>query len=202
MKALFSVLFACFVFSPGTVGASEIISCPALLVGQKFRYQGVDNGEPRGRTRTVHGVNSEKKEVTWHDGSSRTIVTDLVGNEIEPSGKDYELPDCPFKLGDELKGIKKQFVGSSGSNLKGEISMKVAQSFTDITVPAGTFKVVRIDSQFSYTSEGNTRGTIEERRRTSYYSPDLGLVVKVETEIFRNGTRRRHSLLELSEVSK
>ena len=83
--------------------------------------------------------------------------------------------------------------GTSGET-RARLSGKVI-GWESVTVPAGTFRALRIELRGTYSSDGDGSGTIED---TLWYSPEVRNAVRAEyKDTVGSGSRYNHDIHEL-----
>lgn len=178
-----SLSFAALGF-PALAQQEDTVQCPTHQVGTRYEFRRTSDGRSREWFQEVRKVTPDTVE--FASNRNGEIITDLVSNSIKTyqgvtfqskgtSSKYYNLPDCPFKLGE-----KKEYSGigffNGRNQVSGSFTVEVDPQFTTKKVPAGDYKVVKVTSRYSYSSAG-AGGTVTV---ISYYAPELGVVVWYE----------------------
>lgn len=161
------------------------VPCPEIKVGNSYLFvrtnflleteSGFTITSKTGNT--VEAVTNEGQEIKFDEMLNYVVAPD--GRTFSP--KYYVLPECPMKLG-EVRRIpgKSKYRGTSGSDIESEVTIKVASSYGVTRVPAGEYKTVQVVATQNYDWSRPGASGSGQSSNTSYYAPELGIVVKTE----------------------
>ena len=171
------------------VWAGEIVPCPVHLPGTKYAFSitgtGVFSSNSNRLSRyTVKDVQGDRLTFEGHD-QGVPVDRDLMFNMYEKptSGsvamsngvpiRHENLPSCPFEL-----GSKKSYpISYSPGSRSGNVEIEVTPEYSTYNSPTGPVKVVKIVTHNSYRSLVSGLGAGGVRTITSFYSPELGIIV-------------------------
>ena len=198
--------------------ASETIAVPNVRVGDKWVMQGTDTWPKNNKEATWKVerlvVKVEGSLATWkyenrpplqpgsgenrYDVASQVILRDYVSGKDEPTR-------FPLAVGNEWR--YEYSAKTSSGIVRNDIKAKVV-GWEDVTVPAGTFRVLRIEHEGSWSRDtdfardGIIRSLTAPVEITYWYAPAAKTIVKsirVEKS-FYGGVwfRREQQLVEFS----
>lgn len=181
----FLVILTSFSFAQNGAMAKEVIPCPEHKVGQTYSFLEKNFRKEIERNWRVTAVNVNTIE-TDNSFGGEPATHDLVFNLIKGRfGQSYSpklntIPDCPFALGDVKNYSDYKYTNKDGGVIEGPLVVTVADSFTEVTTPAGKFKVVRIVSKLAYNWRVSSFSGNGSATYVSYYAPSIGNVVMFE----------------------
>ena len=185
MKVLNFALIVFISFFSAFATAGETISCPDRQIGEKMSYRQT-GGSTRDWSLEVKNVIGNSVEMI--SDTNVPVLTDRVLNPSKNSrgqvfqsktgdGKYYQLPDCPFSLGEkkEYHGISYKNL-NNGREVSGDFKVEVANDYVVLETSIGIFKAVKVTSRFNYSS-GGAGGFLT---MNSFYVPELGVIAKYD----------------------
>ena len=200
MRVHSSVLAAtCALVPVVALAGGETVPCPAHKAGASFRYSktNVVYNNTTENVAKIESIEGDRVRGTNEDGLP--VVTDMISNpynigQRKATPKFYRMPECPFVLGESRVYKDVDYDGfSPGSRERGMFTVTVDPEFESLTVPAGSFKVVKVVSELTYRS-----GDLDGKARTvSFYAPEIGVVVKKDFREQLIAGREIHFLYEL-----
>lgn len=196
--SLASVLSLCALTVPAM--AAETVSCPERTVGATYEFAVANNpNSPNFRLTVV----SKEGNLIRVENSPRNItsVRDVMFNIRQKDGSFFTAsPRCPFTLGSKQANDVNYVHGASGAEIAAKQTVTVGGAWESVTVPAGTFKVVKVVMAEEFTwfnpkSGGRGTGTVTE---TSYYAPDIGIRVSIEIDAKPSEGQHTYNVLKLA----
>jgi len=172
-----AIILTCPFHALGAEG--ELVPCPEHKIGVRFTVHLTENeSSKRVLRQTITGISDGIIEI-----NNGALLYDLVFNYIRTPAatytpKYYLVPDCPFHLGDRVKGLTAKWVTPDGSEARARIDITTGGAFELITTPAGTFKTVKVTAEASLLfvpQEGSVGGSA---KTVAYYSPEIGRSIK------------------------
>jgi hypothetical protein len=218
---LVSMITSCTTSTTGVKSDSIAESPPALVMGTKFVYQtkDVDTGKNYIETWVLREIEKYEKEIAyWFDffliDSSvskdkkftieETNVLDLNLNYLATfrKGKLFQSASpkethfsWPLTVGKNWKSTFDYINHERGQVVKNVKTSSKVESYGEVKVPSGIFKVFKINREVIYPNGMSHEGSI-------YYAPSIGLTVKYEWTLreYKDGpvTRLNVELLEYS----
>lgn len=204
---LFSLVLVSFSFSAFAGG--EIVPCPERQIGDQYVFTRADRyGKKVVQTQKIVAIEGESYQVL--DQNGQIWFLDPMFNVLKAADgrvygpKYYSRLECPFTLGESRTYSDVKYPGGRpGAEITGNFTVVVDQQFSTVTVPAGTFKVVKIVSQNKYLWRNTTSGGRGDgySEFVSYYSPELGFSVKSEMVDRPSAGNLMEDKMELTEHS-
>jgi len=215
------MMTSCTTSTTGVKSDSIAESPPALLMGTKFVYQtkDVESGKNYIETWVLREIKKYEKEIAyWFDfyqmdpSASKekrytieeTPILDLNLNYLATfrNGKLFQSASpkaahfsWPLKIGKSWKSTFDYINHANGQVLKDVKTSSKVGSYEEVKVPAGTFKIYKINEEVIYPNGASHEGYV-------YYAPSLGFNVKYEWRLreYKDGpvTRLNVELLEYS----
>lgn len=194
---------ACALLPLAASAAGETVPRPALKAGAWFRYAKTDvYDRTTEHLAKIESIDGNRMRGTNEEGLP--VVTDMIWNphsvgERTADPKFYRIPECPFSLG-ETRVYKDVVYDGFAPDAKGEhgtFTVTVDPEFVSLSVKGGAFKVVRVVAELAYRTRWGNEG---KARTESFYSPEIGAVVKKEfrEQMPLREIRNRYELLEYS----
>lgn len=223
--ALILMIASCTASTTGVKSDSIADSPPALVMGSKFVYQtkDVDTGKNYIETWVLREIKKYEKEIAyWFDFDQidpsaskekrytieETNILDLNLNYLATfrNGKLFQSASpkaahfsWPLKIGKSWKTTFDYVNHERGQVLKDVKTSSKVESYEEVKVPAGPFKIYKINEEVTYPNGASHEGHI-------YYAPSLGFNVKYEwrSRDYKDGpvTRLNVELLEYSVPKK
>ncbi len=174
-----------------SLALAQAVTAPVLKVGNKFILQRTNvlvQGNPDAKSwdihRTVTAVSSQGVMMDEFRGKNpEKFVLDLTPelNIRAINDRRFEpfYPELKFPLaaGDRWDS-KVSFDRPGGGNIIYRLSHEAASE--EIVVPAGTFRVIRIEVKGWYNATNGTGGSgAGQNKQTIWYAPDVGHIVQL-----------------------
>ena len=175
-------LFVAMVLFSGFILAGEIIPCPIHSQGQRYTVSVTDlYGKTILNSNTVTHAGGGVVEVL-HDGGKTGLYDSMFNPTRSTDGrvfnpKLYRRPECPFSLGSRVTYDNVTHLSTNGTVVTSSFEVFVDREMTLVTVPSGTYSVIRIVSIQRYLFGTESGG---EAVSISYYAPKIGYSVQAQ----------------------
>ncbi len=198
MKKFFAFLTVAVVLLAVSAEAAERIVCPERNVGTAYEFAVASNPSRPNFRLSIVAKEGDLLQVESSSGSKRT--RDVMFNIRQKDGTFYlATPRCPFALGDTQTDNVNYVHGASGAEITAKQTVTVGGAWESVTVPAGTFKVVKVVMVQNFewfNPKNNSRGTgvVTE---TSYYAPEIGTRVSYAVDSKPSQGQHTYNAFEL-----
>lgn len=168
--------------------ADLVIEAPAFAVGDSWEFEGTDNGQPYRWSRTIVAIDADgnlqvkvlrngRESVEHYDRS----MNRLVDGKVDPARITARYP---MKVGDRMPLGRPQ--DNPNSMVRGELNVLSQER---ITVPAGTFDCLKVQTDVESGSRARTMFT----RTIRWHCPDIKWAARDE---YRYGTSSAYNPAE------
>ena len=195
MVKIFTILAVSAIgfFTNSFAAEGDMIPCPQPKVGSSFEYSIKNFGTTKTEMFTIMKVDNGGIETTLNGESVRQFDKNLNpikfwSNSILDT-KYPMMPECPFAFGATNTYSDIRYKAPSGAEVNAKFTVNADHKLTAIKTLAGEFSVIKITVDSTFLFSGSRGSGFGQSRTISYYSPDLGMLVKSDYSVATTGER-------------